>query len=355
MPGHGLSVDLGGTAHRAWHASCSGWDSDWPLRTSVGSGGVEAAAIALVVQIVLLPALCFGLVLAFDLPPELAVGMMLLADVTGWHHGQPLQSPVRGARGVERHPHRDQFDSGRADPSAGGQLLRRVLSARRRQHRPRAFDKVLRVFAIVLVPVAIGMLVRAAGRAWRTRSTARCGSSHWSSDVAVIARAVLGERETSPTTSSRSGLAVLVFNVLSLLIGYGVPRLAGSKKKYQRGRVRDRHSQQHARHHDRAQVRRCSATRGWWFGASTASSCSSPAAAFGFPGDEEDQGEAAAWPLLPRGRGRAINLGRDEPDGRTRTGSAAGRRRNGQVVGRPVVGPAVVSPVSRGGQPCSRR
>src|SRR5215217_6844223 len=39
--------------------------------------------IALGCQLLLLPALCFGLVLAFRLPPALAVGMMLLAASPG--------------------------------------------------------------------------------------------------------------------------------------------------------------------------------------------------------------------------------------------------------------------------------
>ena len=43
----------------------------------------KAVVIALVCQLVLLPALCFGLVLMFGLPPVLAVGMMLLAASPG--------------------------------------------------------------------------------------------------------------------------------------------------------------------------------------------------------------------------------------------------------------------------------
>ena len=38
----------------------------------------KAVAIALVCQVVVLPAICFGLVLAFDLDPLLAIGMLLL-------------------------------------------------------------------------------------------------------------------------------------------------------------------------------------------------------------------------------------------------------------------------------------
>jgi len=43
----------------------------------------RAVVVALGCQLVLLPALCFGLVLAFDLSPLLAVGMMLLAASPG--------------------------------------------------------------------------------------------------------------------------------------------------------------------------------------------------------------------------------------------------------------------------------
>src|SRR5690349_932964 len=43
----------------------------------------KPALIALVCQVLVLPALCFGLVVALDLPPALAVGMMLLAASPG--------------------------------------------------------------------------------------------------------------------------------------------------------------------------------------------------------------------------------------------------------------------------------
>src|SRR4029453_5030432 len=43
----------------------------------------QAAGLALMCQGVVLPALCFGLVVAFKLQPELAVGMMLLAASPG--------------------------------------------------------------------------------------------------------------------------------------------------------------------------------------------------------------------------------------------------------------------------------
>ena len=43
----------------------------------------KAVIIALLCQLIVLPAICFGLVLAFQLPPVLAVGMMMLAASPG--------------------------------------------------------------------------------------------------------------------------------------------------------------------------------------------------------------------------------------------------------------------------------
>ena len=54
----------------------------------------KAVFIALASQLVLLPLICFGLVLAFNLPPVLALGMMLLS----WANIAYYQSLMQGIR-----------------------------------------------------------------------------------------------------------------------------------------------------------------------------------------------------------------------------------------------------------------
>ncbi|SCG64550.1 bile acid:Na+ symporter, BASS family [Micromonospora echinaurantiaca] len=186
----------------------------------------KAAVIALVCQVLLLPALCFALVLAFDLAPELAVGMMLLAASPGGTTAN-LYSHLFGGH-VALNITLTAINSVLAvftlpvvvNLSAGHFLADgRSIGLQ--------FDKVLQVFAIVLVPVAIGMLIRARvprvaellNRPVRILSVVVL--------VAVIAGAVLGERENIADYFVSVGLAVLAFNLLSLAIGYGVPRLAG--------------------------------------------------------------------------------------------------------------------------------
>lgn len=88
------------------------------------------------------------------------------------------------------------------------------------------FDKTLQVFAIVLGPVLIGMLVRA-------RSFAFAERSEWPVKIAsvlillgTIVGALVQERERLSDYVADVGVITLLFSVLSLTVGYGVARLA---------------------------------------------------------------------------------------------------------------------------------
>src|ERR687897_560654 len=102
----------------------------------------KAVVIALVLQLLVLPAVCFGLVLGFDLPPLLAVGLLLLA--------------VNSLIAVVTLPVITNLAIDYFDPADGGSLGLQ-------------FGKTLQVFAIVLVPVALGMLVRQRATAFADR------------------------------------------------------------------------------------------------------------------------------------------------------------------------------------------
>lgn len=186
----------------------------------------RAVVVALGCQLVLLPALCFGLVLAFGLSPMLAVGMMLLAASPGGTTANlfshlyggdvalnitltALNSVIAVATlPVVTNLAFAYFEPDTGDGSVGLQL-----------------GKTLQVFAIVLVPVAIGMLVRnrAPGFAARMDRPVRILS------VVVLAAVIIGtivaERENVAEYFGSVGLVSLVFCLASLGLGYGVPRL----------------------------------------------------------------------------------------------------------------------------------
>ncbi|MET8307278.1 bile acid:sodium symporter family protein [Micromonospora sp. NPDC005173] len=186
----------------------------------------KAAVIALVCQVLVLPALCFGLVVVFDLAPELAVGMMLLAaspggttanlysHLFGGHVALNITlTAINSVLAVFTLPILVNLSAAYFLPDGRSIGLQ--------------FDKVLQVFAIVLVPVAIGMLIRARVPRVAERLNRPVRILSVVVLVAVIAGAVLGERENIADYFVSVGLAVLAFNLLSLAIGYGVPRLTG--------------------------------------------------------------------------------------------------------------------------------
>ncbi|MFC7531725.1 bile acid:sodium symporter family protein [Actinoplanes sp. GCM10030250] len=184
------------------------------------------ALIALGCQALLLPVLCFGLVVALDLPPALAVGMMLLAaspggttanlysHLFGGHVALNVTlTAVNSVLAVVTLPLVVNLSAAYFLPDSGSIGLQ--------------FDKVLQVFAIVLVPVAIGMALRARFPGLADRLSRPVKIVSVVVLVAVIAGTVLKERDNVADYFIAVGLAVLLFNITSLAIGYGAPRLAG--------------------------------------------------------------------------------------------------------------------------------
>jgi bile acid:Na+ symporter, BASS family len=93
------------------------------------------------------------------------------------------------------------------------------------------FGKVVEVFAVVLVPVGLGMLVRARREAFARRMDrpVRTGSA------VILAVLVLGilldQRENVADYLADVGLAAGLFCAISLVIGYVVPRAAGIREE----------------------------------------------------------------------------------------------------------------------------
>ena len=185
----------------------------------------KAVAVALTCQLVLLPAVCFGLVLLFDLPALLAIGMLLLAASPGgasanlfshlFHGDVALNITLTAINSVISiltlplitNFAIDWFDQGDSVSMP--------------------FIEIVKVFAIVLVPVALGMLVRQLKPAFAAAMDrpVRIGS------VVILAALVLAimvdQRENVGDSLADVGLVAAVFCAASLVTGYVVPRAFG--------------------------------------------------------------------------------------------------------------------------------
>lgn len=189
----------------------------------------KAVAIALVLQALVLPAVCYGLIVLLSVPPLFAIGLMLLAASPG---------------GVSANLFSHLF-GGNVAMNISLTAINTLLSiislpvigtwaiatfAGTGEVVPLQFGKVVEVIGIVLVPVAVGMYVRhdAPKVAARTEKPMKIFSALVLAAFALIA--IVKEWEALRTSFMVIGPAVLAFNVISLLSGYYGSRMAGLDK-----------------------------------------------------------------------------------------------------------------------------
>jgi BASS family bile acid:Na+ symporter len=186
----------------------------------------KAVAIALVLQVIVLPLACYGLIVMLQVPPIYAVGLMLLAASPG---------------GISANLFSHLF-GGNVAMNISLTAVNTVLSivtlplvsnwaistfANTGQVVPMQFGKLVEVIAIVLVPVALGMWIRTRKPALADRSEKPMKIFSGVVLAVVSLGAMAKEWSTLTSTFAEVGVAVVAFNLLSLLMGYFLSRSAG--------------------------------------------------------------------------------------------------------------------------------
>lgn len=180
--------------------------------------------IGLACQLLLLPLACFFLAKAFGLAPALAVGLMLLAASPGGTTANLYSHLAHGD--VALNITLTAVNSVIAIltmPLIVNLSLAYFMSAD--QAIPLQFAKVVQVFAIVLGSVAIGMWLRSRfpGFAERMQKPVKIISALFL--LLIILLAVAKDWRTFVDYAPAVGGAALAFNLLSMAVGYCVPRL----------------------------------------------------------------------------------------------------------------------------------
>ncbi|WCD78373.1 bile acid:sodium symporter family protein [Pseudomonas sp. TUM22785] len=180
--------------------------------------------IGLGCQILLLPLACFLLAKGFQLEAALAVGMMLLAASPGGTSANLYSHLAHGD--VALNITLTAVSSVIAIltmPFIVNLSLAHFMTGD--QTIPLQFAKVVQVFAIVLGPVAIGMFLRSRfpGFAARMETPVKIISALFL--LLIIVLAVAKDWRTFVDYAPVVGLAALAFNLISLAVGYFVPRL----------------------------------------------------------------------------------------------------------------------------------
>lgn len=190
----------------------------------------RAVLVGLVCQMLILPVLCFGIAHGTGLPPELAVGLMLLAASPGGATANLFSHLAKGDVALNiTLTAVNSVLSLFTMPLIVNFALERFMG--QGKVIPLQFDKVVQVFAIVLVPVAVGMAVNAAKPATAKKLGRPVKLLSAVFLVLVVGAAVAKERAHLGEYFRQVGLAALAFNLLSMAIGYFVPLLARLPKK----------------------------------------------------------------------------------------------------------------------------
>lgn len=182
----------------------------------------KAVMIALLCQMLLLPVFCFAIASGFQLIPALAVGLMLLSATPGGatanlyshlSHGDVVLNitltAVNSVLSLFTLPLIVNFAM--ASFMGEGKYL------------PLQFDKVIQVFAIVLVPVGLGMLIRNRNRKLAEILDKPVKILSVLFLFSIIVFLIYSEYEKISPYVPQIGLAALTFNLVSLGTGYFVP------------------------------------------------------------------------------------------------------------------------------------
>jgi BASS family bile acid:Na+ symporter len=178
----------------------------------------KAIIIGLFCQMIILPFICYFIAVGFKLSPELAVGLMLLAAAPGGPTSNLFSHVAKGdvALNVSLTAINSLLSVFTISLIVNMSITMFMETG---DVIPLQFKKVLEVCLIVLIPVSLGMLIRA-------KATKIAEKLNIPVKIAsAIILTLYSEKEELPLYFSLVGVPALLFNVLCMTVGYFIPRL----------------------------------------------------------------------------------------------------------------------------------
>lgn len=190
----------------------------------------KAVTVALICQMVLLPAICFLIIKISGLASALAVGLMLLAASPGGATANLYSHLSKGdvALNISLTAINSVLTLFTLPLIVNFSLDYFMDSG---QYVPMQFKKVVEVFAIVLVPVTIGMIIKSKWTEFAAKMDKPVKIASAIILIVIIVSVTIREKQVLMDHASELGLPILVFNVLSMAVGYFIPRWLSIDKK----------------------------------------------------------------------------------------------------------------------------
>jgi BASS family bile acid:Na+ symporter len=190
----------------------------------------KAVLIGLVCQMILLPAAAVLVAKLLNLSPELAVGLMLLSASPGGPTANLYSHLSNGDVALNiTLTAINSILTLFSLPFIVGLSMDYFLGSALAI--PMPFSKIISVFAIVLIPVSMGMLIKRFKPSISTKMEKPVKIASAILLVLVIVATILKDRAVLGAYFAEIGLAAFLFNVISLIGGYYVPKLFNIDRK----------------------------------------------------------------------------------------------------------------------------
>ncbi|ANF81640.1 bile acid:sodium symporter [Acinetobacter sp. NCu2D-2] len=184
----------------------------------------KAVLVALFCQLVLLVGIAFIICKVFVLPPLLAVGLMLLAASPGGSTANLFSYLFKGDLALN-------ITLTAINSVIAALTLPLIVNfsiahfMQGDQQISLQFGKILQVFGIIIIPVCIGMVIRHYAPLLTEKLNKPLRIFAVTFLILIIIGAIVSERANIMTYLTQVGFATALFCILSLSIGYFVPRL----------------------------------------------------------------------------------------------------------------------------------
>lgn len=184
----------------------------------------KSVFLGLFCQMVLLPLLAYAVCIGFNLSPEISIGVMILAASPGGITANLFSHLAHGD--IALNLTLTAINSVLAAFTLPLLVnLAFSLFAGQEQDIGLQFGKTMEVFAIVLIPVAIGMFIKNKKPSFSLMMDKPVRIFSMLVLLVIVVGAVVQERERLSTSFAQIGIAMLVFNLGSMFVGFLVPKL----------------------------------------------------------------------------------------------------------------------------------
>jgi len=185
----------------------------------------KAIFVGLTNQLIILPLIGFAIAVIFPLKPEIAIGVMILAACPGGPTSNLIAHLARGDTALSVSlTALSSFVTILTIPFIVNFALVHFLEEGQ-VIRLDVVSTIIQIFAIIIVPISIGMLIRRFKEGFALRMAKPVRTASGIVLALVIIGIVIKERENFVSYFQQAGIVALLLNVATMTVGYYSSRL----------------------------------------------------------------------------------------------------------------------------------